>query len=77
MPLPADEDQLPQEPKADPCAVCGRPSGCASWGFRLCYGEGDGSRLGCATQLMEVMPFEGEKEFTKAWVAKQRKARAA
>jgi hypothetical protein len=71
------EDSDSGQEKAEPCAVCGRPSGCAAWGFRLCYGEVDGSRVGCVSKLSAVMPEDGAKEFTQRWVAEQRKARAA
>lgn len=72
-----DATDAPKETQAEPCAVCGRPSGCASWGFRLCYGDNAG-RLGCVTRLSQELPFEGAQEFTKAWVARERaKVRAA
>jgi predicted RecB family nuclease len=78
MPLPVDERDAPQEPAAAPCAVCGKPSGCASWGFRLCYGDLQSGRTGCVTRLWQELPSEGEKAFTQAWVARERaKARAA
>jgi hypothetical protein len=75
--LQGDEKDMPQEQKAPPCAICGRPSGCAAWGHRLCYGETDGSRMGCVTKLWEVMPTENEKAFTDQWVKAQKKGRAA
>lgn len=76
--LPRKSEDAPEEYRPEPCAVCGRPSGCAVWGFRLCYGPADRSRVGCAARLSEVLPCEGEKEFTTRWVAEQKaKGRAA
>jgi hypothetical protein len=67
-----EEKDAAAEETAPPCEVCGRPSGCAIWGKRLCYGEMNGSRLGCATRLYSEMPTENEKDFALAWVAKEK-----
>lgn len=76
MALPRSSEDVPQEQKAPPCAVCGRPSGCEAWGFPLCYGDTTG-RVGCVSRLSQVMPEENCKAFTHRWVAEQKKARAA
>lgn len=77
-----EKDVAENEKPPEPCAVCGKFSGCASWGFRLCYGERDGSRMGCVTRLsvaFNEQPDDADlKAFTKTWVAQERaKARAA
>lgn len=77
MPLPRREQDIPPEAKATPCVICGLPSGCQAWGNALCYGELDGSRMGCVTKLWREMPEGDEQTFTLAWVAKNKKARAA
>jgi hypothetical protein len=73
-----DEKDVPVE-KVDPCAVCGRPSGCATWGVRLCYGDNSG-RLGCVTQLgrayAEAPDGADLRALTHTWVRAQ-KGRAA
>lgn len=71
----SENSDMPTEKQAPPCVVCGRPSGCAAWGFRLCYGEA--GRMGCVTRLYDVMPygtpFDGQEAFAEAWVAANRR----
>lgn len=75
-----EQDKKANVKPEQPCEICGRHSEAKSWGHALCYGERDGSRLGCITQLfaaVEQLPGDADvREFTHRWVAEQKRGAA-
>lgn len=72
-----DEEKDAQEAYVPPpCVVCGKPSGCSVWDYRLCYGKPGAP--GCAARLWADLDKTSEKVFADKWVARERtKGRAA